>query len=224
MHPEDGIDTSSILSRRRSLADEIFSWRKTQMRALPQLETFLTTVDPNVNAEDDILFLPSDIKKTDHASLEITSLASIEYQLREGQANDAITSLCNTILHGMVLRDAKNEHARGVFQNTRALTFINGVKGKKETWKARYREARLKLLHLTNSDPDTFEEDFPILVDEDTFAKNAASARTLGDGAKTDSWIWTFGRLRGLSKAEQDDFTAESESLLIYSYVHDHDT
>ena len=146
----------------------------------PQLETFLSTIDPNVNAEDDTLFLPSDIKKTDHASLGITSLAFIEYQLREGQANDSITSLCNTILHSMVLREAKNEHAHGVFQNTRALTFINGVKGKK---------ARLKLLHLTNSDHETFEEDFPILVDEDTFTKNATSAQNIGDGAKTDSWI-----------------------------------
>ena len=61
--------------------DEIFYWCKTQMHALPELETFLSTVDPNVNAKDDILLLPSDIKKTDHTSLGITSLASIEYQL-----------------------------------------------------------------------------------------------------------------------------------------------
>ena len=176
MHPEDSIDSSSILSWRQSLADEIFSWCKTQMRALPQLENFLSTVNPNVNAEDNILLLLSDIKKTDHMNLGITSLASIEYQLREGQANDAITSLCNTILHSMVLQDAENKHAHGVFQNTRALMFINGVKGKKETWKAHYCEAQLKLLHLTNYNPDTFEEDFPILVDKDTFAKNAASA------------------------------------------------
>ena len=122
----------------------------------------------------------------------------------------------------MVLQDAKNAHARGVFQNTRALKFINGVKGKNKTWKARYRKARSKLLHLTNSNLDTFDEDFPILVDEDTFAKNAASARKLGDGTKTDSWIWMFGHLRGLSKAEQKDFTAESKSPLIYSYLHDY--
>jgi hypothetical protein len=33
-----------------------------------------------------------------------------------------------------------------------------------------YHEARLKLLHLTNSNLDTFEEDFPILVDDDEHA------------------------------------------------------
>ncbi|KIM35197.1 hypothetical protein M413DRAFT_79600 [Hebeloma cylindrosporum] len=155
IHPPDGFDSRSIASQRQSLADEIFTWHRTQMRTLPQLENLLSTVDSNVNAKDDIFFLPSDINKAKHKILGIESLAAIEYQLREGQANDTITLLCNTILHTMVLRDAKNAHACGVFQNTHALKFINRVKGKKETWKARYREARSKLLFLTNSDPKT---------------------------------------------------------------------
>jgi len=84
-HPPDGFDPSGIPSQRQSLADEILSWRKTQMRALPQLGTLLSTVDPNVNAEDDILFLPSDIDKSAHASLQITALASIEYHFSFSQ-------------------------------------------------------------------------------------------------------------------------------------------
>jgi hypothetical protein len=79
MHPEYSFDSSGILSQRQSLADEIISWQNTQMHALPQLEPFLSTVDPNINAEDDILLLLSDIKETDHASLGITFLASIKY-------------------------------------------------------------------------------------------------------------------------------------------------
>lgn len=135
----------------------------------------------------------------------------MELGLREGQANDAVTSLCNIILYGMVLRDAKTAHARGVYQNTRALKFINAVKGKKSTWMARYREARSRLITLTNSDPK-FLDNFPELTDEDTYTKNASSARNIGDGTRTDSWIWTFGRLKGLSQAEQDDFIVESMS------------
>jgi hypothetical protein len=170
-----------------------------QLKALPQLDHFITSTDPNTNAEDDILFLPSDIPFEQHETLGITPVAFIERELREGQANDAISSLCNSILHTMVLRDAKKEHAHGVYQNTRAGKFINSVKAKKRLWMARYNEARSRLLSLTNNDPKIMDN-FPVLKEEDTYAKNATSARNLGDGAKVDSWIWTFGRLKGLSR------------------------
>ncbi len=74
---------------------------------------------------------------------------------------------------------------------------------------ARYRHSRTKLLALSNQST-TILKDYPELRDSDTWAKNAASARNLGDGAKVDSWIWTFGRLRGLNSAEKLAFIAES--------------
>ena len=77
------------------------------------------------------------------------------------------------------------------------------------TWISRYRIARAKAIILSRSDSKTLS-DFPELKDEDTYAKNAATARSIGDGAKTDSRIWTYGRLKGLSQSEQDDFTLES--------------
>ena len=88
---------------------------------------------------------------------------------------------------------------------------------------ARYREARSKLLVLTDSDSKVFEKDFPELDEDDAFAKNAATARNLGDGAKVDSWIWTFGRLRGLSEAEKDDFAIEVGRFHVYAYLINHD-
>ncbi|KAF8204536.1 hypothetical protein BJ912DRAFT_277 [Pholiota molesta] len=217
-YPE-GSDPAAIISRRQSLALEITSWRKSQLKALPQLDHFITSTDPNTNAEDDILFLPSDIPFEQHETLGITPVAFIERELREGQANDAISSLCNSILHTMVLRDAKKEHAHGVYQNTRAGKFINSVKAKKRLWMARYNEARSRLLSLTNNDPKIMDN-FPVLKEEDTYAKNATSARNLGDGVKVDSWIWTFGRLKGLSRDERDNFAFES-SMVSCSCRHD---
>ncbi|PPQ98101.1 hypothetical protein CVT26_003271 [Gymnopilus dilepis] len=202
----------NLASRRQTLAAEISTWRKSQLRTLPQLEGLVVDLDPNTEPEDETLLLPSDIPFDSHDQFGIAPLIPIEYQLREGQANDAVSSLCNTIMHGMLLREAKTAHARGVYQNTRALKFINAVKDKKATWTSRYRTARAKAIILSQSDPKTLS-DFPELKDEDTYAKNAATARSIGDGAKTDSWIWTYGRLKGLSQSEQDDFTLETKKV-----------
>ena len=84
---------------------------------------------------------------------------------------------------------------------------------------SRYRKSRSKVLFLSQHAPKTLEA-FPELREEDTYMKNAASAREVGDGARTDSWIWTFGRLKGLSKSEQDKFALESESKFLSCHQH----
>ncbi|KAK0467545.1 hypothetical protein IW261DRAFT_1426485 [Armillaria novae-zelandiae] len=52
--------------------------------------------------------------------------------------------------------------------------------------------------------------DFPILRKEDMFSKNAAGAWVLGDGAMTDSWIWTYRWLRGMNKGEKQEFLMDA--------------
>lgn len=42
-------------------------------------------------------------------------------------------------------------------------------------------------------------------------AKNAAGARNLGDGALTDSWIWSYGKLKAMNGDEREGFIHESE-------------
>ncbi|KAF9472142.1 hypothetical protein BDN70DRAFT_900770 [Pholiota conissans] len=103
---------------------EIAMWRRSQLKALPQLEDLLGGVNPNANAEEDCLFLPSDVSLDERKQFNMDTLTSIERDLREEQANVAITSLCNSIHHGMAAQDAKKEHARGVYHNTRATSNI----------------------------------------------------------------------------------------------------
>ncbi|KDR82482.1 hypothetical protein GALMADRAFT_134092 [Galerina marginata CBS 339.88] len=57
-------------------------------------------------------------------------------------------------------------------------------------------------------------EDYPVLEDKHMFAKNAASARKVGDGASTDSWLWTFGALRGMNDGEKAEFVVETEKVM----------
>ncbi|KAF8963731.1 hypothetical protein BDZ97DRAFT_1661232 [Flammula alnicola] len=208
----NALDKDSKKERRTQLSTEIANWRKTQVRALPQMEDFLANSNVIVEPETDVLFLPSDLEPELRQQLNLQSLVEIEYQLREGEANDAVALLCNTIMHAMVLLEEKNRHARGIYQNTRAMTVINGVKEKRRIAAARYRETRHRLLKLTGASQTTIE-DFPELKDEDTYAKNSANARGIGDGKTIDSWIWTFGNLKGLNAVEKAEFLKEIEKV-----------
>ncbi|KAF9536191.1 hypothetical protein CPC08DRAFT_771687 [Agrocybe pediades] len=64
-------------------------------------------------------------------------------------------------------------------------------------------------------------DDYPDLKDEDMHFKNAASARKIGDAKSTDSWIWTFGALRGLNNAQKADFVLETEKVQLVIQVYD---
>lgn len=177
---------------------------------MPSVEELWLGVDENVETEDEILFLPSDISLSEHINFGLQELARIEYQLREGEANDAVTGICNTVIHKMLLLEAKNKHSRGVRQNMRSLKFVNTTNDKRLAWADRYRNARKRLLHLAGK---MVLDEFPPLIEADMYGKNAAGARGLGDGKATDSWIWTYGKLKAMATDEKDDFLAESELI-----------
>lgn len=179
---------------------------------MPLVEELWSEVDENVETEDEVLFLPSDVSLDKHDKFGLCELAHVEYQLREGEANDAVTAICNTVMHKMLLLEAKNKHSRGVRQNMRSLKFINSTNEKRSVWADRYRHARACLLHLAGK--QTMVE-FPPLTEADMYGKNAAGARGIGDGKATDSWIWTYGRLRAMATDERDNFLFESKLSLV---------
>ncbi|KAK0474520.1 hypothetical protein IW261DRAFT_1422824 [Armillaria novae-zelandiae] len=199
------IPDDDIKNMRKTLTSDIKKFRKWQIKSLSLLET--VEFAPTDNAEDDILLLPSDFDINDHKTYKLEALVKMEYKLREGQANDAIAMLCTGIIHGMVLTDSRRKHSRGVTMNLRSMKYINTVAKKKNEYAASYCQARAALLRLSGVDD---LPDFPILRKEDMFSKNAAGARALGDGAMTDSWIWTYGRLRGMNKGEKQEFLMDA--------------
>ncbi|KAK0207412.1 hypothetical protein IW262DRAFT_1282131, partial [Armillaria fumosa] len=178
---------------------------KRQIKLLPLLEN--AEYDTAENAEDDILLLPSDFDIADHKAYGLEELACLEYTLHEGQANDAIAMLCTGIIHGMVLNDSHRKHSRGVIMNLHSMKYINAVAKKKNEHASSYHQAHIALLHLKGAD-DLL--DFPLLKKEDMYSKNAAGARGLGDSAVTDSWIWTYGRLRGMNEVEKEEFLQDA--------------
>ncbi|KAF8913329.1 hypothetical protein CPB85DRAFT_1219841 [Mucidula mucida] len=204
-------EQTTLARSRAALLGDLRQWRKTQLQIMPTLERLALESrleSAEVFVEREILYLPSDFNSTDRVKLGLQRLADLELRLREGEANDAVLALCDTIAHKMVLREVKKSNARGVTQNTRATKFIRGVEFKRAGHAAQYRKAREAVLELQNVKESA---NYPVLTEEDMYAKNAVNARELGDGSKTDGWIWRYGNLKGLDKDERDAFVIESK-------------
>ncbi|KAK0235567.1 hypothetical protein EDD85DRAFT_792385 [Armillaria nabsnona] len=159
-----------------NLLAKIRCYRKTQLQQMPDLGDIIAArkeddkeEKENVEVENEVLFLPSDLAQSEIQIGGLKKFADIKYKLQEGQANEAIMMLSNSIIHCMLLNDTSH----------------------------------IMLLQLS----DTEElQDFPKLESSDLYIKNAAGARGLGEGSITDSWIWTYGRLKGMSDADKNDF------------------
>ncbi|KAF9028382.1 hypothetical protein BDZ89DRAFT_1066203, partial [Hymenopellis radicata] len=177
---------------RAALLGDIRRWRKEQIQ-----------LDGNENdqtlVETEKLYLPSDFSPAERSQLGLVTLAEVELKLREGEANDAVVFLCEAITHAMMFRSVKEKHARGVSQNTRAAKFIRGVNDRRNAYADQYRRARKAVLALKAINESS---DYPILTQEDMYAKNA-----------TDGWIWRYGNLKGLNQEQRKEFVRETEQV-----------
>lgn len=193
-----------MTNRRKSLTRDIRKWREQYLKVAPEVETVLENRDELPEAEDDTLHLPSDFSQKERKDLGLIELGVIELKLREGEANEAVIGVCNALTHENLLAGFQKRNARGVRQNTRSHKIINHIKEKRHEHAAVYRHCRSKVLSLSNSPQGL--DGYPVLLNEDMYQKNAAESRVLGDGKKTDSWIWSYGSLRGLDQREKASF------------------
>ena len=95
-----------------------------------KIEDKLMLIDNEVEAEDQTLYLPSDIPHSQHSHYQLQGLAKIKYQLHEGKANDAVTAICEAVIHSMLLLDHKAKHVHGQQLNLRSSKYMNGMKYK----------------------------------------------------------------------------------------------
>lgn len=187
---------------------------------MPELSNLVDEIedDEDTLIERECLLLPSDLVSTtvrkkfglnvkDNPKFwrQFQRHGTIEYQLRVGQANEAIGLICSIIEHGMLLRQVKRQ-AHGVNLGLRSMKYVNSAVDKKRKYAADYAHARRCILRLLAR---ATHPDYPPLSDSDMWAKNAAMPHQLGDGSKTESWIWTYGLLKNLSVVERNNFLDE---------------
>ncbi|KAJ2913710.1 hypothetical protein MD484_g6700, partial [Candolleomyces efflorescens] len=204
-----------IENRRSSLMKIVKQWRKKYIKLVPLLEDKIATSSDAESIEKEALHLPSDFSPQERKELGLSDLSHFELKLREGQANAAITGICNCLTHENLLVGFQRKHSRGVKQNTRSHKIINRIRAKRNGYAACYRHARLRLLALSNlgSKDSKRLDGFPELKNDDMYQKNAADVRVLGEGKETDSWIWSYGNLRGLDDGQRKEFLNEVKKV-----------
>ncbi|KAJ7301589.1 hypothetical protein DFH08DRAFT_724114, partial [Mycena albidolilacea] len=119
-------------------------------------------------------------------------LESLRVKLRQGEANDVLRSLCESIQHSQALRQHKNARSNAVHGQekiTCAVQRIKDVQTKIQSYVQKYWQACTAMITL-GCNPQDPKFGFPELRDKDLYTKNIDQTHNLDDGGKVESWIW----------------------------------
>ena len=203
--PNKPTQSEAVLQARKKIQRELISWRQTQFVICPLLKPYIDAVDPSF-PEKEKLMLPSSFDQHLREGLGLTSLAAVEYQLREGQAYDALEDVREKIKIFNANLNFKKANVFGQRANTRAQQFLSQLAADKVSGAEKYRVAHRALIRLGLSESDAHNDQL--------YGKDASRPARLGDSKKEDPWFWTVGRPSGLTPKEQTDWSLECESSI----------
>lgn len=171
-------------------------------------------VESSDNETDELaleaLGLPSDFDEEERAQFNLTKLASIEYELLEGRAHDALQEIRERIKHKKAFLQTKDEDIRGGGANTRAQELLRKVESLTRKHAITYNCIRNKLLKL-GLDPK--DETLQYLsVKDDLWMYSFNTSRSRGD--KPEPWYWSVKPPRGASEKELKDWSVEGKLKL----------
>ncbi|KAF4608969.1 hypothetical protein EYR40_001322 [Pleurotus pulmonarius] len=193
MHPQASL-TTEIVKGTSEITERLRVWRKEQKTLMPLIGDAISQ-QPVTPVEQEILFLPSDFDSQSRQLLELTSLAPLEFRLREGEACDALDLIRNAVKAVITLQDRKTKNDRGQDDNTRSTKYIKDAEQRREFYIDVYNHARACMIELSQdlgtADNNTLQQ-FPHLRKEDTFMKSRQKGRLLGDSRRTDGLIFTL--------------------------------
>ncbi|KAJ7173392.1 hypothetical protein C8R46DRAFT_893031 [Mycena filopes] len=197
-----------IAKSRQRLYQSVTDVRTRLVARAPMLEKHVVDADPE-KPEKEALFLPSHFTESMRDELKLTTLAQVEYKLREGQAFDAIVETCTAIRTLNYNLTLKKTHIHGVGKNTRSQNFLRTLSNDVQTAADTYRRSRTALLALG------LDEGNPALkplLKTDLRGKSGRKA-VMGDARTQDSWIWNTGRAADLTPEEEKEWEAELERV-----------
>jgi hypothetical protein len=199
------VQSDILIKTRLKFRNALVDWRKTQYFICQYLQDHIDAVDPT-SPEQELLFLPSSFQHLERERLGLTELAGIEYDLRMGQAYDALEELRTRIKIFNTNLDFKKRNVFGQGPNTRAQQYLCTLSEDKISAADKYRRVRAALLRLGLSEHDT---SLCALHDSELWGKDTSRPARLGDSQKEEPWFWTVGVPSGLSKVEQSEWSVE---------------
>ncbi|KAJ7645720.1 hypothetical protein B0H17DRAFT_878467, partial [Mycena rosella] len=172
---------------RATLRKEIMSWRVWQFDRFPGLQKDFVGGDPDAPQKEK-LWLPSELNEPARAVSGMQELAAIEYELRKGQAYDALADVRTAIKTFNFNVAFKIVQVQGQSANTRAQNFLRTLANDRLIAADGYRRARDALLRLGLLPTDTC---LAALANEDLYAKNTRDSPKMGESGDVDPWFWT---------------------------------
>lgn len=199
-------DVVSISRTRAKFSRDLNDWRKIQLQQYPKLRDHIQLVD-SATPEEAQLLLPSAFTAELRHSLGLTELAAIEYELREGQAHDALQALRQVIQEfNYNLLDKKN-NVHGIAATLRSESFLRVFTSDKKIAAETYRRSRKAMLSLGLSETDSHWRE---LRDDELWGKNVSTVRSMGDSKRRDPWFWQVVAPRGLSQEKEKEWSLDS--------------
>jgi hypothetical protein len=186
---------------RQRLRIDIKKWRSHQQELFPQISNHIAEI-PYGLPENKTLLLPSNLSHPERILYSMEHTAPLEMKLWEGEAHDALQSLRSAYKYALSCRKQKGRKGNfvvGQELNTRAGNIIREADKKMRKHAAKYHQACAAMISLGLGKNDTI---FPPLHDKDMWMKDSMQSCDVGDGTKTDGWIWRTGRVGEMSKEE----------------------
>jgi hypothetical protein len=104
-------------------------------------------------------------------------------------------------------KNARKNAIHGQYLNTRTGTMLSDAIQTRDGYKQKYRRTREAMIRLGMSEKS---EEFPELNDADMWRKDPLQYHELGDGQKTDGWIWRVGLPANMSDDEREEYLEDS--------------
>ncbi|KAJ7443174.1 hypothetical protein B0H11DRAFT_1881567 [Mycena galericulata] len=184
-----------VLSRRTKLQNRIIIWRQQQKLLTPKLGDKVASQAaalPAVQAEDEKLYIPSDLTASERLQLDVVEIGVEEVRWREGQAFDCLRAVQVVVKAIRALYDRKEKSERQQKDNSRAGDHIRDTIKRRDRHMQSYESARQAMIAL-DALVDGGKTRFPPLTEADTFMKSVRKTRQVGDSRFTDGLLWRAG-------------------------------
>lgn len=189
------LQKTKVQQKANALTRLIEAWSSIQTLYIPGVAALRSSNSPNSEGilqkpEQYPLWLPSSLQG--RASCDST-LQEIEWQLRIGQAHDALEELRQALRSRCYMLRFKDRFLRGQGANTRARNCLKAVDVKVEQSAAKYRAAYnafQELSHLLEKTTSGWNKSLRLLKDEDIRSMTAGTEDRESEGRRRLSWIW----------------------------------
>ncbi|KAF7334787.1 hypothetical protein MSAN_02365300 [Mycena sanguinolenta] len=177
-----------VNAARRRLYNSVTDFRTRLVARIPGLDKHILDINPE-KPEKEALFLPSHFAPVTRSELNMQALGQVEYELRQGQAFDALGETRTAIRTLQYNLELKKTTIYGVGANTKAQNFLKTLHNDIHVGADTYRRARVALVKLGMPDDDPAMRKLP------------------------ESWIWSTGRGTNLSEEDEAKWEAEMERV-----------